>query len=61
MEMNNDIVYRLRYKQRIQEPWFAHKEPLFGDAADEIEKLRAALNEAHRQLDQWQVMAVCGE
>ncbi len=40
--MTDDIVARLRYKQRIQEPWFAHKEPLFGDAADEIERLRKA-------------------
>lgn len=38
--MANDIVSRLRYKQLIQEPWFAHKEPLFGEAADEIERLR---------------------
>jgi hypothetical protein len=40
--MTDDIVARLRYKQRIQEPWFAHKEVLFGEAADEIERLRKA-------------------
>ena len=42
--MTDDIVNRLRYKQRIQEPWFAHKEVLFGDAADEIERLREEVN-----------------
>lgn len=44
--MTDDIVEKLRYKQRIQEPWFAHKEPLFGEAADEIERLREQLRNA---------------
>ena len=52
--MTDDIVARLRYKQRIQEPWFAHKEVLFGEAADEIELLRVAL-----QMACYEVFAYC--
>lgn len=40
--MTDDIVPRLRYKQRLHERWDAVDEPLFGDAADEIERLRKA-------------------
>lgn len=38
--MTDDIVTRLRYKQRLHEGWDAVNGPLFGDAADEIERLR---------------------
>lgn len=37
---DDDIVTRLRHKQRLREPWDMRKEPIFGEAADEIEALR---------------------
>ena len=41
--MTDDIVPRLRYKQRLHERWDAVDEPLFGDAADEIVHLRSTI------------------
>ena len=41
--MSDDILYDLRHKQRLQEPRDMHKEPLWGRAADEIERLRGEL------------------
>jgi hypothetical protein len=38
--MTEDIVIRLREQMRIREPWDMRKEPLFGEAADEIQRLR---------------------
>ena len=38
--MSDDILYDLRHKQRLQEPRDMHKEPLWGRAADEIERLQ---------------------
>jgi hypothetical protein len=40
----DDIVTRLRYKQQQREPWDMNKEPIFAEAADEIERLRAAID-----------------
>ena len=41
--MTEDIVTRLREQMRIREPWDMRKEPLFGEAADEIQRLRREL------------------
>jgi 5-bromo-4-chloroindolyl phosphate hydrolysis protein len=52
-----DIVERLRegiYDQDIEQKLYL----LLDDAADEIERLREALNEAHHQLEYWQKMAL---
>ena len=50
-----DIVERLRKLVILDE--VGSDNPLGRDAADEIERLRGELNEAHRQLDYWQKMA----
>lgn len=42
---DDDIVTRLRHKQRLREPWDMRKEPIFGEAADEIERLRGLIAE----------------
>jgi len=39
--VTDDIVTRLREEMRHREWPDMHKEPLFGEAADEIERLRA--------------------
>lgn len=49
-----DIVERLRIRIHTSEDETA----LTNEAADEIERLREALNEAHHQLEYWQKMAL---
>lgn len=49
-----DIVERLRIRIHTSEDETA----LTNEAADEIERLRGALNEAHHQLEYWQKMAL---
>ena len=51
--MSDDILYDLRHKQRLQEPRDMHKEPLWGRAADEIERLRGLLGEAADDIEHW--------
>ena len=53
--MSDDILYDLRHKQRLQEPRDMHKEPLWGRAADEIERLRGLL----REVATWRIAVEC--
>lgn len=48
-----DIVKRLRAIDHLSIEDCFLQSPLFGDAADEIERLRALLNEAADDLDDW--------
>ena len=46
--MSDDIVTRLRAKAKQREPWDMIKEPVFAEAADEIELLRKELADWQR-------------